>query len=82
MDVLGGMYVCISQGVICCSPDSMQKWWSGAWYDLSPPLDGVAWRSLPISVVTMGNLVMISVCIHISIYVYIVSFALVWSCGI
>jgi len=42
MYVLAGMYVCISLGVICCSPDSRQKLWSGAWYDLSSPLDGVA----------------------------------------
>ena len=65
MGVLAGMYVCISLGVIDYSPDSMQKWWSGAWYDISSPFDGVAWRSPPISVVTVGNLVMISVCIHV-----------------
>ncbi len=70
MDVLAGMYVCISHGVICCSPDSMQKWWSGAWYDLSSPFDGVAWRSSPISVVTAGNLVMISVCISLLEFLY------------
>ena len=69
MDDLTGVYVCISLGVICCSPDSMQKWWSGAWYDLSSPLDEVAWRSPSISVVTVGNLVMISVCIHVRISV-------------
>ena len=69
MDVLGVMYVCISHGVISCSPDSIQKWWSGVWYDLSSPFDGEAWRSPPISVVTVRNLVMISVCIHVRISV-------------
>ena len=69
MDILAGMYVCMSIGVICCSPDYMQKWWSGAWYDFSSPFDGVAWRSLPNSLVTMGNLVMISVYIHVRISV-------------
>ena len=42
MDVLAGMYVCISLGVVCCSPVSMQKLWSGGWYDFSSPFDGVA----------------------------------------
>ena len=69
MDVLAGMYVSISLGVMSFKTDSVQKWWSGAWYDLSSPFDGVAWRSPPISVVTMGNLVMISVCIHVRISV-------------
>ena len=69
MHVLAGMCVCISQGVIGCSPVSMQKWWRGAWYDLSSPFDGVDWRSPPISVVTVGNLVMIYLCIHVSISV-------------
>ncbi len=69
MDVLAGMYVCISKGVKRRSSDSVQKWWSAAWYDLSSPFDGVAWRSPPITVVTVGNLVMISVCIHVRISV-------------
>ena len=59
----------------------MQKSWSGGWYDLSSSFDGVAWRSPPISVVIVGYLMMISVCIHDSMSVYIVSLALVWSCG-
>ena len=67
MDVFAGMYVCISQGVMSFSADSAQKWWSGAWYDFSSPFDGVAWRSPLISVVTVGNLIMISVCIHVRI---------------
>ena len=69
MDALAGMYVFISQGGIRRSPEYVQKWWSGVWYDLSSPLDGVAWRSPPISVVTLGNLDMISVFIHVRISV-------------
>jgi hypothetical protein len=42
MDVFAGMYVCILLGVICCIPDSLQKWLSGAWYDLSSFSAGVA----------------------------------------
>ena len=42
MDVLAGMYVCRSLGVMWCSHVSMQKLWSGGWYDLSSPTDGVA----------------------------------------
>ena len=42
MDVRAGKYVFISQGVICCSPDSTQKLWSDGWYDLSFPFDRVA----------------------------------------
>ncbi len=38
--------------------------------------------SPPISVVTIENLDMISVCIHARISVYIVSFALLLSCDI
>jgi len=37
-----GIYVCISLGVICVSPDFLQNWLSGAWYDLSSPSIGVA----------------------------------------
>ena len=59
----------------------MHKSWSGGWYDLSSSPNGVAWRSPPISVVIVGYLVMISVCIHVSMSVYIASFAFVWSCG-
>ena len=76
------IYVFISTRVMCSSPDYLQNWLSGAWYDLSSSSVGVAWRSPPISVVTMGNSDMISVCIHVRIFVKIVSFALVWSCGI
>ncbi len=83
MNVFAGIYMCIFLVVMCSSPDSLQNWLSGAWYDLSFAFVGVAWKSLPISVVTVGNLVMIFVCIHVSISVYIVSFALIaWSCGI
>ncbi len=67
---------------MCCSPVSLQNWWSGAWYDLWYVSVGVAWRSPPISVITAGNLDVISVIIHVRISVYIVSFALVWSYGI
>ena len=42
MDVLAGMYVCNSLGVMCYSPVSMQKLWSCGWYDLSSPFDEVA----------------------------------------
>ena len=69
MDVLAGMYVCILQEVKSRSSDFVQKRWSGAWYDLSSPFDGVAWRSPPISVVTVENLVMMFVCIHVRISV-------------
>ena len=61
MAVLDGMHVCNSLGVMCWSPVSVQKLWSGGWYDLSSSFDGMAWRSPPISVVTVGYLVMISV---------------------
>ncbi len=69
MDVFAGIYVCISLGVMCSSPDSLQDWLSGAWYNFRSFSVGLAWRSPPISVVTVGNLVMISVCIHVSISV-------------
>ena len=69
MDVFAGVYVFMYLGVICVSPDSLQNWLSGAWYDLSSPSDGVAWGSPPISVVTVGNLDMIFVCIHVRISV-------------
>ena len=69
MDVLAGMYVCKLLGAMCRSPVSVQKLWSGVWYDLSSSFDGVAWRSPPISVVIVGYLVMISVCIHVRISV-------------
>ena len=59
----------MSLGVICVSPDSLQNWLNGAWYDLISSFVGVALRSPPISVVTMGNSVMISVCIHVRISV-------------
>ena len=69
MDVFAGIYVCMSFGVICFSPGSLQNWLSGAWYDLSSPSDGVACRSPPMSVVTVENLDMISACIHVRISV-------------
>ena len=55
--------------VMCCSPMSLQNWWSGAWYDLWSFSVGVAWRSPPISVVTLGNFDMISLLIHVKISV-------------
>jgi hypothetical protein len=69
MVVFAGRYVCISLGVIFWSPDSFQNWWSGAWYDLWLFSVGVAWRSPPICVVTVGYLDMISVFIHFRISV-------------
>ena len=69
MDVLVGIYVCISLGIMCISPDSLHNWFRGAGCDLSSSSVGVAWRLPPISVVTMGNSVMISVCIHVRISV-------------
>ncbi len=42
MDVLAGMYVCRVLGVMCWRPVTLQKLWSGGWYDLSSPRDGVA----------------------------------------
>ena len=77
MDVLAGIYVCISLGVTYCSPVSMQKWWSGAWYDRWSFSVGVAWRSPPSSVVIVGNSEMISMFIHVRISVWMLSFALV-----
>ena len=68
-DVCAGICVCVSLGVICIRPDSLQNWLSSAWYDLMSSSVGVAWRSPPMSVITMGNLVMISVCIHVRISV-------------
>ena len=59
--------MCISLGVICVNLDSLQNWLSGAWYDLSSSSVGVAWRSPPISVVTVGTLDVISVCIYVRI---------------
>ena len=82
MDVRAGIYVCKLFGVMWWSPAAVQKSWSGGWYDLSSPLDGVAWRSPPISVVIVGYLLMISLCIQVRMSLYIVSFAFVWSCGI
>ncbi len=75
------MYVCKLMRVMGWSPVAVQKSCSGGWYDHLSSFDGVAWRSPPISVVIVGYLVMISVCIHVSMSVYIESFALVWSCG-
>ena len=69
MDVFAGIYVCISLGIICCSSVSLQNWRSGAWYDLWSFSVGVAWRSPPISVVTVRNLDIISVFIHVRIFV-------------
>ena len=69
MDVFASIYVCISVGGICVSPDSLQNWLSGEWYDLSSSSVGVDWRSPHISVVTVGNLDVISVCIHVRISV-------------
>ena len=60
-----GIYVFISLGVVCSSPDSLQNWLSGAWYVLSASSVGVVWRSTPINVVTIGYLDMISVCSHV-----------------
>ncbi len=68
-DVCADIYMCISLGVIYCSPVSLHHWWSRAWYDLWSFSVGVAWRSPPISVVTVGNLDMISVFIHVRISV-------------
>ncbi len=67
--IFAGIYVCMLLGSMCCSPDSLQNWWSGAWYDLWSFSIGVAWRSPPISVVTVGYLDMISLFIHVSISV-------------
>ena len=67
MAVFAGIYVFISLGIICRSPDSLQNWWSGVWYDLWSFSVGVAWRSPPISVVTVEYLDMISVFIHFRI---------------
>ncbi len=64
-----GIYVCILLGVVCVSPDSLQNWLSGAWYNLSSSYVGMAWKSPPISVVTVGNLDVVSVCIHVRTYV-------------
>ena len=75
------MYVCMLVGVMCWSPVAVEKSWSGGWYGLSSSFDGVAWRSPPIRVVIEGYLVMMSVCIHVRMSEYIVSFSLVWSCG-
>ena len=69
MGVFACIYMCISLGGMCISPDSLQNCLSGAWYDLSSSFVGMAWKSPPISVVTMGNLDMISVCIHVRISV-------------
>ena len=65
MDVFAGVCVCISLGVICCTPEYLHNWWSGAWYDLCYFSVGVAWRSPPISVVTLENFDMMSVFIHV-----------------
>ena len=65
--VFAGIYVCMLLGVMCCSPDSLQNWCSGAWYDLWSFSVGVAWKYPPISVVTVGYLDMISLFIHVSI---------------
>ncbi len=67
--VFAGMYMCILLGVICDSPNSFQNWLSGAYYDLSSSSVGVAWKSPPISMVTVGNLDVIPVCIHVRISV-------------
>jgi len=69
MDVIAGIYVYISLGVMCISPDYLQNLFSGAWYDLSSSSVGVAWRSPPSSMVSMGHLNMISVYIHARISV-------------
>ena len=69
MDGFAGIYVCISPGIMCCSPESLHNWWSGAWYDLWSFSDRVAWKSPSISVVILGNSDMISVFIHVSISV-------------
>ena len=68
-DDLAGIYVCMAFGVICSSPDSWQNWLIGAWYDLSSSFAGGAWRSPLMRVVTVGNLAIISVCIHVRISV-------------
>ncbi len=63
--VRAGVYVCMLVGVMWCSPVAVQKSWSGGWYDLPSPDDGVACRSPPMSVVIEGYLVIMSVCIHV-----------------
>ena len=82
IDFFAGIYVSVSFGVICFSPDSMQNWLCAAWKDVSSSSFGVAWRSPPMRMVIVGNLNMISVCIHVSISAYIVSGAFVRCYGI
>ena len=69
MNVFAGIYVYISLGVICYSHEYLQNWWSGACYDLWSFSVGVAWRSPPNIVVTVGNSDMISLLIHVRISV-------------
>ena len=53
--VFAGICVCMSCVVICLSSDYFKNWLRGSWYDLLSPAVGVAWRSQPMMVFTVGS---------------------------
>ena len=82
MYVFAGMKVLVSFGVVCLRSDSSQSCLRGALCDLVPHSQGVACKSPPTSMIAERCADLISCCIYVRISLYIISCALVYSCGI